>query len=141
MSNSKTRDLFLKFGPEIPNLAKKAGVKLLAGPLVNAEHIITTVVEADKIEATNQFVTESKLEHFNRVRIIPSVPLKEGLEEVAKQHTIFLNDSRAAAVFRDTPFRTRVPAGLDAGRFKIGLQFGVLHEALGFPEEGGLFET
>ena len=89
MSNSKTRDLFLKFGPEIPNLAKNAGVKLLAGPLVNAEHIITTVVEADKIEAVNQFVTESKPEHFNSVRIIPSVPLKEGLEEVAKQHPIF----------------------------------------------------
>ena len=89
MSNAKTRDLFLKFGPEIPNLAKKAGVKLPAGPLVNAEHIITTVVEADKIEAVNQFVTESKLEHFNSVRIIPSVRLKEGLEEVAKQHPIF----------------------------------------------------
>lgn len=88
-SNSKTRDMFLKYGPEIPNQAKKAGVKLLAGPLVNMEHMITTIVEAEKAEAVNAFLSESRLGQWNSVRIIPSQTLEEGLRDVATQKPIF----------------------------------------------------
>ena len=88
-SNSKTRGLFLKLAPEIPHLAKKAGVKLLAGPLVNWEHTITTVLEAEKTEAVNEFLSGTGLGRWNTVRILPSQTLDEGLEELTRESPIF----------------------------------------------------
>jgi hypothetical protein len=44
-SNSTTRELLLKVAPKIPNIAENSGVRFVAGPFVNREHMIVVIVE------------------------------------------------------------------------------------------------
>jgi hypothetical protein len=81
-SNAKTRELMNKIAPQIPELARKTGVKIVAGPLVNREHLTTVIVEADKAEAVDQFLLESRLNQWNSVRVLPSHTIADGLKEI-----------------------------------------------------------
>lgn len=88
-SNSKTRELMLQMGPEVPKVAERAGVKLVAGPYVNREHTTVVIVEAATAEALDRFLVESRLPQWNTIRIIPSVPIEEAMQEVQAQPAIF----------------------------------------------------
>jgi hypothetical protein len=88
-SNSKTRDLMLQIGPEVPSIAEKAGVKIVAGPFVNREHTITTIVEAEKAENVDTFLVETRLFNWNRVRVLPSLTIEEGMKEIQEGRNIF----------------------------------------------------
>jgi hypothetical protein len=88
-SNSTTREAMLKGAPEIPNLAKKLGVKIVAGPFVNHEDLIVMIVEAEKAEAVNQFLTDSGLAQWNKVRTLPSLSIEEGMKEINRLKPIF----------------------------------------------------
>lgn len=88
-SNSKTRELLLRRAPEMPDLARKVGVKIVAGPLVNREHVTVIVVEAAKGEALDQFISESGLAQWNSVRVMPSLMLEEAMKEVECVKPIF----------------------------------------------------
>ncbi len=88
-SNSKTRELLLKGAPEMPNLAKRLGVNIIAGPLVNREHETIVVVESARAEAVDQFIAESGLSQWNKVRVLPSLMLQDGLKEVERTKPIF----------------------------------------------------
>lgn len=89
MSNAKTRDLLLKLGPEIPNIAQKNGVTFVAGPYVNREHIVVAVVDSDSVDKVDKFLVESRLESWNRVRVLPSKTIQEGFEEVQAAESLF----------------------------------------------------
>jgi uncharacterized protein with GYD domain len=88
-SNSKTRELLVKIAPEIPNIAEKAGVRFVAGPFVNREHTTVVIVEADKAENVDNFLVETRLGHWNSVRILPSLPLEEGMKEFETHPPIY----------------------------------------------------
>ncbi len=88
-SNKKMKELMMKAAPQIPNVAKKHGVTFLAGPLVNWEHTVTIVAEASKMEQVWDFIYESGMQQWNSVRVIPSVPIEEGLGLVEKSNSIF----------------------------------------------------
>lgn len=88
-ANSKTRAALQKSAPEMPKLAQRHGVKIVAGPFVSDEHLSTLVVEAERAEALHQFVTESGLAQWNKVRIIPSETLEQGMKEIDQQKPIF----------------------------------------------------
>jgi hypothetical protein len=88
-SNASTRELLLNTAPHIPDIAQRAGVKILAGPFVNREHTTTVIVEADKAENVDQFLMETRLGHWNNVRVLPSLTMEEGIEEVKTQTPIF----------------------------------------------------
>jgi hypothetical protein len=88
-SNAKTQKLLLQTAPDIPKIAEKAGVKIVAGPFVSHEHIVVSVVEADKSENVWRFLTDSRLGHWNSVRVLPSLTMEEGLKEVQAQTPIF----------------------------------------------------
>jgi hypothetical protein len=88
-SNGKTREMVNKLSPMIPELARKHGVKIIAGPLVSQEHISTMIVEVEKGESLDQFLEESRLGHWNRVKIIPSVPLAQGMQDTQKYPPTF----------------------------------------------------
>ena len=79
----------LKGAAELPNLASRLGVRFVAGPLVNREHLVVAVVEAAKVEAVDQFLFESGIEQWNSIRVIPSLTLEEGLKELNKVKPIF----------------------------------------------------
>jgi hypothetical protein len=88
-SNAKMKEMLLKRAPEIPDLARRLGVKLIAGPLVSREHLSVVVVESAKAEAVDQFISESGLAQWNSIRVLPSLTLEEGMKEVAASKSIF----------------------------------------------------
>jgi hypothetical protein len=89
MSNATNRDLMVKGAPEFPHLAKRLNVKVVAGPFANREHVLVVVLESEKSEAVDEFIRESGLAQWNKVRILPSVPLEEGMKEIANSKSIF----------------------------------------------------
>jgi uncharacterized protein with GYD domain len=47
--------------PQIPAMAEKHGVNIVAGPFVNREHTVVVVVETDRAEALDSFLVEARL--------------------------------------------------------------------------------
>jgi hypothetical protein len=87
--NSKTRDLMLQMAPEIPGIADKAGVNIVAGPYVNREHLTVAIVEAENAENVDDFVVGSRLNQWNTVRIVPSRTIEEGMKEIQEGTALF----------------------------------------------------
>ncbi|EPJ40020.1 hypothetical protein STAFG_2892 [Streptomyces afghaniensis 772] len=79
----------LQTAPDIPNLAQKAGVEIVAGPFVNREHTIVVVVQSDKVENVDRLLIDSRLPQWNRVRVLPSLTMEEGLTDIEAQTPIF----------------------------------------------------
>jgi uncharacterized protein with GYD domain len=88
-SNSKTRDLLLQIAPEVPKIAERTGVNIVAGPFVNREHVVVTVVEAEKAENVDRFLVETRLHQWNQMRVLPSLPMEEGMKDVQEGTPLF----------------------------------------------------
>lgn len=88
-SNAKTREMMQSRASEIPALAKRLGVNLVAGPFLSHEHLGVIIVESAKAESVNQFVLESGLAQWNSVRIVPSITMEEGQRDMNALKTIF----------------------------------------------------
>jgi len=88
-SNAKSKAMLLEMGPQIPKIAEEVGVKILAGPYVNREHMTVTIVETDRAEDLDDFIVESRLSQWNTVRVIPSHPMDVGMKEIAEGATLF----------------------------------------------------
>jgi hypothetical protein len=88
-SNSKTRDLMLQTAPQIPGIAERNGVTIVAGPYVNHEHLTVTVVEAEKAESVDQFLIDTRLNQWNTVRVVPSRTIEEGMKEIQEGTPLF----------------------------------------------------
>ncbi len=88
-SNAKSKALLLEIGPQIPAIAEKHGVKIVAGPFVNREHLTVVIAEAERAEALDAFVVESRLAQWNTVRVIPSHPMEVGMKEIAQGSSLF----------------------------------------------------
>jgi hypothetical protein len=68
---------------EMPGLAQRLGIRLVAGPFVLAcEHDGLTLVEADSVEIVNDFALESGLVQWNSVRVSMAQPLQEALAQL-----------------------------------------------------------
>jgi len=65
------------------------GVTLVSGPWVNREHVVVVVVEADQSEAVDRFIVESRLMQWNRIRILPSLSMEEGMKDVQEAKSLF----------------------------------------------------
>jgi uncharacterized protein with GYD domain len=85
LSNTKVRQMMTKGAPEMPKMAKKMGIKFIAGPLViGAEHDGLAVVEANQLETVQDFVLQSGLSQWNSVKVSQALPLDEALKELDK---------------------------------------------------------
>jgi hypothetical protein len=83
IANSKVRERVLSSAGQIPALADRFGIKMVVGPLVlGAEHESVAVVEANGVEAVNEFVQESGLIHWNSVRVSLAEPLQDALGRI-----------------------------------------------------------
>lgn len=89
LSNANTKALILESASEMPGVADKNGVTIAAGPFVNREHLIVAIVEADKAEQVDGFIHESRLEQWNQVRVIPSMPMPDVIPEIAASDSLF----------------------------------------------------
>jgi hypothetical protein len=84
-ANSKVRDLMLKRSPDLKHLAQKLGVQFLAGPFsIVAEHEGFAVVEADRVETVNDFVSQSDLNQWNTIRVSQILNTFDSLQYLAK---------------------------------------------------------
>jgi hypothetical protein len=88
-SNAKTRAMLLDMGPKIPSIAEQSGVTLVSGPWVNREHMTVTIAEADRVESVDDFLVQSRLPQWNRVRVIPSQSIEEGMGQLTEMETLF----------------------------------------------------
>jgi hypothetical protein len=89
LSNSKTKELLLSTAGHVPGIADRNSVKLLAGPFVNREHLIVVVAEADKADNIDAFIHEARLDQWNRVRVVPSLPMEDGVKEIQDSPALF----------------------------------------------------
>lgn len=88
-SNKTTRDLMLQTGPEVPAIAERAGVKIVAGPFVNREHVAVAIVEADSGEAVDEFIVGTRLHQWNSMRVLPSKTIEEGMKDIQEGESLF----------------------------------------------------
>jgi hypothetical protein len=88
-SNATTKALLLEVGPQIPKFAEQHGVTMVAGPFVNREHSTVVIVESDRAEDVDAFLMQARLPHWNRMRVIPSLPMAEAMKEVAEGSPLF----------------------------------------------------
>jgi hypothetical protein len=68
--------LLLEVAPQIPGIAQKHGVNIVAGPFVNREHLTVVIVETERAEALDDFLVDSRLNQWNQVRIYLRVPCR-----------------------------------------------------------------
>lgn len=88
-SNAKTRALLLEMAPQIPQIADQHGVNIVAGPFVNREHTTVVIVETERSEALDAFLVATRLHQWNRLRILPSFPIQEGMKDVQEGTSLF----------------------------------------------------
>lgn len=88
-SNAKTRALLLEMAPQIPKIAEQNGVNIVAGPFVNREHTTVVIVETDRAEDLDEFLNQTRLSQWNRLHIIPSLHLQEGIRDVEADNSLF----------------------------------------------------
>ena len=84
-ANAKTRKMLVEGVSAIPQLAQKLKVKFVAGPLIiGMEHEGVAVVEADSVEAVQEFILQSGLVQWNSVRVSSARTLPEAVEEMKR---------------------------------------------------------
>lgn len=88
-SNAKTRQLLQELAPQIPKIAEQVGVKIVAGPYVNREHITIAVIEAASGEDLDRFIVESRLAQWNSIRVLPSLSMAQGISELDEKPALF----------------------------------------------------
>jgi len=81
-ANSTIRKLAMKKAGEIPALARKHGIKFLAGPTVSNQHKGVALIEAENVSGINDFLLESCLIQWNSIEVIPSRPMDEALKSL-----------------------------------------------------------
>ena len=88
-SNAKTKALLLEIGPQIPKIAEQNNVTIVAGPFVNREHTTVVILETDRAENLDAFLVQSRLNQWNRLHIMPSLPMEDGMKDVAEGSSLF----------------------------------------------------
>jgi hypothetical protein len=84
-ANSKLRERIQAQGPQIPKIAEGLGIKVVVGPLVlGSEHEGVVIVEADRIEAVNDFLLESGLIQWQTCRVSLAQTMADALGELSK---------------------------------------------------------
>jgi hypothetical protein len=89
LSNSKTKELLLSTAGDVPAIADRNGVKLVAGPFVNRQHLIVVIAEADTADNVDGFIHEARLDQWNQVRVVPSLPMEAAMKEVQDSPALF----------------------------------------------------
>ena len=88
-SSAKTKALLLETAPQIPSIAQKHGVNIVAGPFVNREHMAVVIVETDRADGLDDFLVDSRLAQWNQVHILPSRSLPEAMTEIQSGTSLF----------------------------------------------------
>jgi uncharacterized protein with GYD domain len=88
-ANEKIRQLAVEGGQEMPGLAGKLGVKLLATYVPMTNHQVYVAVEADDANAVREFAWQGRLGQWNTVEILQVSTLEEALVRVQELPAIY----------------------------------------------------
>jgi len=88
-SNETVRKLSAEGAGQIPALAEKLGVKLLATYVPMANHMVFVAVEADDMDTVREFAFQSRLGQWNTVELYQVSTLEEALAKVEELPTIY----------------------------------------------------
>ncbi len=89
MSNAKTRQMLKQGAKEMPELAKKLGVKIVTMNVYGPDHVILAVMEATDIEAVRNFILQSRLIQWNTTKINATWSFEDAMAKVEEVPTIF----------------------------------------------------
>ena len=88
-ANESIRELSQQGAKEIPALAEKLGVKLLATYVPMTNHMVFAAVEADDANSVREFAFQSRLGQWNTIEIYQTSTLEEALTKVNELPTIY----------------------------------------------------
>jgi uncharacterized protein with GYD domain len=88
-ANDTVRKLANQAAGELPGLAEKLGVKLLATYVPMTNHQVYAAVEADDANAVREFAWQGRLSQWNTVEILQVSTLEEALTRVAEVPPIY----------------------------------------------------
>ena len=88
-SNETIRKLAAEGGKEMPALAEKLGVKVLATYVPMTNHMVVVAVEADDANSVREFAWQGRLGQWNTIEILQTSTLEEALTRVQELPTIY----------------------------------------------------
>jgi len=88
-ANEKIRTLATEGGKEMPALAEKLGVKILATYVPMTNHMVVVAVEADDADKVREFAFQGRLSQWNTVEIYQTSTLEEALARVQEMPMIY----------------------------------------------------
>jgi hypothetical protein len=88
-ANETIRKLAREGGQEMPALAEKLGVKILATYVPMTNHQVYVAVEADDANAVREFTFQGRLGQWNTIEIYQTSTLEEALTRVEELQTIY----------------------------------------------------
>jgi hypothetical protein len=88
-ANETVRKLSAEGAGQIPELAEKLGVKLLATYVPMNNHMVFAAVEADDMDSVREFAFQSRLGQWNTLELYQVSTLEEALTKVQELPTIY----------------------------------------------------
>jgi len=88
-ANEKIRTLASEGGQEMPALAEKLGVKILATYVPMTNHQVFGAVEADDANSVREVAWQGRLGQWNTIEILQTSTLEEALTRVQELPTIY----------------------------------------------------
>jgi uncharacterized protein with GYD domain len=88
-ANEKIRTLASEGGKEMPALAEKLGVKILATYVPMTNHMVVVAVEADDADSVRELAFQGRLSQWNTVEIYQTSTLEEALARVQEMPMIY----------------------------------------------------
>jgi len=88
-ANETVRTLANEGAKEIPALAEKLGIKVLATYVPMTNHMVVVAVEADDANSVREFAFQGRLSQWNTVEIFQTSTLEEALTRVEELPTIY----------------------------------------------------
>jgi hypothetical protein len=59
--------------------------------------MMVAVVESDRAENVDRFLVETRLHQWNQIRILPSLPIEEGMKDVQEGTPLFCGAAEVLA--------------------------------------------
>jgi len=88
-SNAQTRQILKQGVSQIPQLAEQLGVEIGTLRIFGPDHIILAVVESEDIDSVRNFALQSRLMHWNTVKIHATYSIEEAVSMIDEVETIF----------------------------------------------------
>lgn len=88
-ANATTREMMKQGATELPALADKLGIKIVAINVFGPDHVIMGVVEADGIGPVRDFIMQSRMIQWSTTRVHATYTMEEALAKADELPAMF----------------------------------------------------